>query len=205
MWVASLNFLTDFVSSPSVRHVIWSKVGEAGLAMRRLCQKFAMILVAMAVSSCASPTVKAIRGIPDSVIRTYRVEIGRNDEVLARTELGVSREDSSRYSLAWPIVASDFCTDDRGANRRAAASERVTILLEPLKPVERGRKTTRPMRVTGEWREYLGMPLGVESPSCLAFPRTQFASKVSRTVDMNLDNPLTLQGDNGLFLRIVRQ
>ncbi|QIK79429.1 hypothetical protein G7077_11460 [Sphingomonas piscis] len=161
------------------------------------------LLLAMAVGCSAPPAVQAMQQRP--VIQTYLAEIGRNGEVLARTELGVSPGVIARHSLAWPIIGTDFCTDGRGAIRRAAAGEGVTILLEALNPVERGRKAIRPMRVSGEWRTYSGMPLGVESPSCLAFPRTQFASKVSRTVDMNFDNPLTLYGDNGMFLRIVRK
>lgn len=141
----------------------------------------------------------------DRSIRTYIIQTGKDDKVLAEFDLRVGGNEESSFSRSWPVEGITQCVPQNGVKRYAGLTNGLSIRIKPLPVNKNAKNAFRSMQVFGEWKEYWGMPSGVDTGDCDSFPSNFFASQVIRTIPMEFSNSITLNGDNGLFVRISKK
>jgi hypothetical protein len=142
----------------------------------------------------------------DKQLVTFHVEIGRNGTLIAEADLRVGGDDISSYSRHWPVEALETCTRANGNTQHAGANNAVSIDLEPVRPPgsDRGRKPFEHVLVRGSWTEILAMNPGSGDGTCGTWPLHRGEVAVSRTVPIDLPEPVTLTGDDGLYVTVTR-
>lgn len=158
------------------------------------------VLTVITVTSLATP----VAAKQDEAIKTFRAEVGWNGQVVAETRLRVAGTETSVFERGWPVDGKPHCTPADGVRTFAAASNSFNIRLERETAVRVQGRSYSTMKVFAEWTEYLGMPGGVDSGDCDRFPSSSLSTGVSRTIPMDISQPVTLVGDRGFFLRISK-
>ncbi|WP_090480015.1 hypothetical protein [Qipengyuania nanhaisediminis] len=135
--------------------------------------------------------------------------MGKDDEILARVDLQIAGKEDATYDRTWPLIAEEFCIARRADLprdvRRMAETQSVRVSLTPLRRKHEETERSRLMSVRASWRTNKGMPegTGLDTPSCKRFPTVGYSTSFAREVPIDLQQSVTLFGDEGLYLKVT--
>ena len=180
--------------------------GKAGLKHRLILTSCISVFAA----SCASlQSDSGSSSLTWNDVKTYQIEMGKDDEILARIDLQIAGEEDATYDRTWPLIAEEFCIARRvdlpRDVRRMAETQSVRVSLTPLRRNYGETARSQLMDVRASWRTNKGMPegTGLDTPSCKRFPTVEYSASFAREVPINLQQSVTLFGDEGLYLKVA--